>query len=129
MITFQCQDLGLPENEAGMHIFPRDLVFNDPKNKGRQTSVCLWVELQVQESPGLASIVARGTFDDLESRSSCMTYKAVMQVRRKLVLHQSVVRDMIDRLFQFLVAFDHISEIYVALSDRIQEAASPFLPS
>ena len=88
MIPFQCQDLGLPEDEARMHIFPFDLVPNDPKNKGRQAGVRLGVELQIQESPCLASIVARDAFDDLESRSSCMTNKAVIQIRRLLVLRR-----------------------------------------
>ena len=129
MVAFQRQELGLPEDEAGLRIFSFYFVPYDAENEVRQAGICFRIELQTQKPPGFASIVTWNTFNDLEGRSSCMTDKAVIQVRRKLVLRQIVGRDVVDRLLQFLVAFDHIGETYAALSDRIQKAATPFLPS
>ena len=69
-----------------MHVLALDFVPNNPEHQGRQAGVDLRVELQIQQSPCLASIVEWDAFDDLESSSSCMTNKAAIQIRRLLIL-------------------------------------------
>ena len=73
MIAFQLQELRLPENEASLHIFTLYFVPDDAENEVRQTGICLRVELQTQEPPGLTSVVARNAFYDLEGCSSSKT--------------------------------------------------------
>ena len=81
MVAFQRQELGLPEDEASLHIFSFYLVPYNAENEVRQAGVRFGVELQTQEPPGFASIVTRNTFNDLEGRSSCITDKAVIHIR------------------------------------------------
>ena len=72
-IAFQREELGLPKDEAGLHVFRLYFVPDDAENEVRQPGIRFGVNLEIPEPPGFTPIMTRNAFYDLEGCSSSKT--------------------------------------------------------
>ena len=90
MISFQLQELGLPEDKTGLDVFPLYLVPYDDEHKIGQPCIRFGIELLAEKPPSFAAVVVRDAFLSWLRRKGTML-EALISTRRPLRPQRKVV--------------------------------------
>ena len=133
MVSLQGYELGLPEHQTRLNVFPFDLMPDNAEDESRQPGISLRVVLEVEEPPCLNAIVKRHALHNLKGSARRKANQPIVHIGGELILRRImrriIRRYMVDGIFAVVEGLHEVRKVHVALPHRTEELATPFFPA